>query len=972
MKKVKISTVLAIILIFSLSNGKTNYPISLEPSTPIADSIIKHMPLKKQIAQLFMVAAYSNKDEKHVKEIEKLITEYNIGGLIFFQGTPEKQFQLTKMYQSKSSIPLMIGIDAEWGLAMRLDNTPKYPWQMVLGALENDSLIYQMGLQIAHQCRALGIHINFAPVVDLNNNPDNPVINARSFGENKYAVAKKSLMYMKGLMDGGVLACAKHFPGHGNTHTDSHLDLPVIDVNRQQINEYELYPFQFLMNFDLPSVMVAHIALPSITGDNSLPATLSPLIVKNILQDSLGFKGLIFTDALNMKGVSKFYKPGQLEVKALLAGNDILLFSENIPVAIDSIMQAVNSGLIDSAEIARKCHKVLKFKERYNIFQNPAPKNFNPQELNKTEYRALINKIIRESITVAKNVKNTLPISDFNQKIAWISTGIDESSTFYNTLKYYTRVDSLSIQWSADSLIKAAGEYDLIIISHHISSKTPWKKYQLSDEIRKKLQLISLKNNVVLVGFCNPYFLKSFASLSNFESIVIAYLNDKEAQFYTAQILFGARDAKGRLPVTAHPKLLAGTGYELTATDILQYLTEDEMKLNQTYIFKIDSFVNRCISEKVFPGCQILAAKNGKVFFMKNYGNLTYDPQSPKVTDFTLYDVASVTKITATLPLIMRIDQRHEFNTDHYLGQYLPKLTAHTPYFKVNLKEMLAHQAGLPAWIPFYLDFIRNSQLDPEYFSQDSTTKFSVKVKDSLYTTEKMEKYIYDKILSTPLKKKEYRYSDIGYYFLKKIIEEKYDLSLDIAACRYFYAPLGMSETMFNPWKKIPPYRVAPSEYDTYFRQGIIHRYVHDPGSAMLGGIGGHAGLFSNANDMAKIMQMYLQWGKYGQQRLLDSAVIAKYTECAFCNNENGNVNRRGLGFDKPVRDGSNGPTFNGISFESYGHTGFTGTMVWADPETGIVYVFLSNRTYPSSENNKIVQLNVRSTIQQWIYEMVK
>lgn len=917
-----------------------------------------------------MIAAYSNKDEKHVAEIWKAITQYHIGGLIFFQNDPVKQLKLTQQYQQWSKIPLMIGMDAEWGLAMRLDSTPRYPWQMTLGAIENDSLIYLMGLQIAQQCRRLGIHINFAPVVDLNNNPDNPVINARSFGENKYAVAKKSLMYMKGLLDGNVMACAKHFPGHGNTHVDSHKDLPVIQSSRNELNEYELYPFSFLMKFGLPSVMVGHIALPLLTGNKKLPATLSHTIVQNLLQDSLGFQGLIFTDALNMKGVSAYYPKGTIERMALMAGNDILLFSENIAIAIDSIITAVRNNLIDSAYIARKCHKILKAKEWLGLHHyKPVIAEKLLNDLNQPHYFHHIYRLQRKALTVAKNKENLLPVQNLNQKIAWFKTGSADAHPFIETLKLYTHIDSFSIHLSADSLYKISRSYDLILISHHVADNSPWKKYDLPDSIIEKVILLTLPCKAILVGFCNPYFLKKFPSLHNIEAIVIAYGNSPMIQSYTAQMIFGARSANGTLPVSVHPQLKAGAQHIISPIQRLAYLHEDEFLVDSRWIKKIDSLIEWSIRNRIFPGCQVLAAKNGKVFYHRAFGRYTYDTLSPAVTLQSMYDIASVTKIVATLPLIMKLQEERKITPDDPLKKHLPHLVEKHPHGNLTLKEILSHQSGLPAWVPFYLSYIHGNKLDKRIFATDSSKHFPLKVADSLYCIHSIKEKMYTTIFSIPLKKKEYRYSDIGFYFLKEIVEDKYGMSIDRVTCKEFFSTLGMNYTTYNPLRHFPRTQLVPTEYDTVFRHQLIHGYVHDPAAAMMGGIAGHAGLFSNANDLAKIMQMYLQYGYYGGKQYLDSSIVAEYSQCHYCEPDNPSSNRRGLGFDKPVRDQSNGPTFNGISFSSYGHTGFTGTMVWNDPDEKMLYVFLSNRVHPSAENKKLSDYNIRSTIQEWLYK---
>lgn len=973
-----------LLLLFWAGKNKSNtelLPPTLQPEGKWADSVLSTLSLEEKIAQMIMVAAWSNKDEKHIIEIDSLVEKYKIGGLIFFQGGPVRQAVLTNRYQSKSKVPLAIAIDGEWGLAMRLDSTLKYPWQMTLGALQDNNLIYQMGKDIAEQCKRLGIHINFAPVVDVNVNPNNPIIYARSFGENKYNVSNKGIAYMKGLQAGGVLANAKHFPGHGDTDTDSHKTLPVLKHNRSRIDSVEIYPFAQLIKEGLGSIMVAHLYIPSIEKTENTATTLSHNLVTKMLKDSLGFKGLVFTDALNMKGVSKFYKPGEVDLKAFMAGNDVMLYCENVPKTIKSIKEAVDSGLVSEGEINSRCRKILYAKEwmGLNHYQPIETKNLT-NDLTKPIYTCRIQELFEKSLTVLKNKNELIPFKNIEtQNLTCISIGSDSLSEFQKTLALYGNIKNISVPALNDSnyanIKNELANASALVLAFHRTEANPIKRNPLNAREKELLEKITESNRTILVWFANPYLALNLTSIDKSAATVMAYQNTPESQRAAAQLLYGAIGANGTLPVSLSKKYKEGFGLKINSIHRLRYTCPEAVGIESTLLSQIDSIALEGIKEEAYPGCQVLVAKNGAVIYHKALGTHTYDSTSKKVDLFDVYDIASVTKITATLPSVMKLQDEKKFSLNDHLGQYLGKYIKNKEYKEINMREMLAHQAGLPAWVPFYTRTLINGKLDPKIYSKDSSQLYSVKVADSIYIRNDYPDTMLKRLFNIPLKKREYRYSDVGYYFLKEIIEHETRQSLQDYTQAQFYKPLGMNRTTYLPLQNIPKKEIVPTENDQYFRKQLIHGYVHDPGAAMLGGVGGHAGLFSNANDLAKIMQMYLQGGVYGNKQFIDSATVAEYTDCQFCIDEKNNNKpeiRRGAGFDKPTRDGSNGPTCNCVSYLSFGHTGFTGTMAWADPEKQVVYIFLSNRVHPDGENKKLLNLNIRTRIQEEIYKAIE
>ncbi|NUM50803.1 MAG: serine hydrolase [Flavobacteriales bacterium] len=979
-------TLILILLLLLFWAGKNKSNIALLPPTlqsegKWADSVLSTLSLEEKIAQMIMVAAWSNKDEKHAIEIDSLVEKYKIGGLIFFQGGPVRQAVLTNRYQSKSKVPLAIAIDGEWGLAMRLDSTLKYPWQMTLGAIQDNDLIYQMGKDIAEQCKRLGIHINFAPVVDVNVNPNNPIIYARSFGENKYNVSNKGIAYMKGLQAGGVLANAKHFPGHGDTDTDSHKTLPILKHNRSRIDSVEMYPFTQLIKEGLGSIMVAHLFIPSIEKTENTATTLSHNLVTKILKDSLGFKGLVFTDALNMKGVSKYNKPGEVDLKAFMAGNDVMLYCENVPKTIKSIKEAVDSGLVSESEINTRCRKILFAKEWMGLnHYQPIKTESLTDELMKPIYNYRIQELFEKSLTVLKNTDEIIPFKNIEKiNITCLSIGSDSVSEFQKTLALYGNIKNINIPSLNDSnylkIKEELANASTLVLAFHRAEANPIKRNPLNTKEKELLEKIIGSNRTILVWFANPYLALNLTSIDKSEAIVIAYQNTPESQRASAQLLYGAIGAEGTLPISLSKKYKEGFGININSIHRLRYTYPEAVGIESTHLSQIDSIALEGIREKAYPGCQVLVAKNGAVIYHKAFGTHTYDSTSKKVELFDVYDIASVTKITATLPSVMKLQDEKKFSLNDHLGHYLGKHIKNKEYKEINMREMLAHQAGLPAWVPFYTRTLINGKLDPNIYSKDSSHHYSVKVADSIYIKNYYPDTMLKRLYNIPLKKKEYRYSDIGYYFLKEIVEHETHQLLQDYTQTHFYKPLGMNRTTYLPLQKIPKKDIIPTEKDHYFRNQLIHGYVHDPGAAMLGGVGGHAGLFSNANDLAKIMQMYLYGGMYANEHYISSTTLSEYIDCQFCIDDKKNDKpeiRRGAGFDKPTRDGSNGPTCNCVSYLSFGHTGFTGTMAWADPEKQVVYIFLSNRVYPDGENKKLLNLNIRTRIQEEIYKAIE
>tara|TARA_R110002073_G_scaffold40547_1_gene114865 strand:- start:68250 stop:71255 length:3006 start_codon:yes stop_codon:yes gene_type:complete len=933
------------------------------------DSVMKSMSIDQKIGQLFMIPAYSNKDAKHTAEIDSLISEYGIGGLVFFQGTPEKQVKMTNHFQTNSKIPLLIAIDGEWGLDMRLDNTYRFPWNMTLGAIQDDKLIEAFGKKLGQHAKRIGIHVNFAPVVDVNINPKNPIIGNRSFGEDPKNVAQKAIAFTKGIQSENVLANAKHFPGHGDTDVDSHLALPTIPFTKERLDSIELYPYKKLFETGLASVMVAHLSVPALEPNSSLPSSLSKDIVTNLLKEKMGFEGLIFTDALNMKGAANFSSASEINLEVLKAGNDVLLMPHDIPESFAKIQQAIKDSVITEARLNESVKKILKAKywAGLRVFK-PLKEESISRDLNTAENKALHEELVKNSLTLLKNEKKTFPINDLTlNTIAYVKLGDDDNETFVNRLKDYADVDVID-EKTLDQVMEKLEPYNMVVIGFHKSNESPWKNFKFKDQELVWLQEIARTKRVILDVFASPYSLLDIKSFTNIESVLVSYQNSTIAQDASAQLIFGAFKAKGKLPVSINDSFTAGDGLTSTNLSRLTYGMPENVGMSSAKLGKLDSVANVIIKQKMAPGLQLLVAKKGQVVYHKSFGYHSAEKSHP-VKNTDLYDLASVTKILGGLPAIMKAYEDKKFTLDTPIGDLMPVLKG-SDKDSITVKEALAHYGGFQAWIPYYLFTFDSITKKPskEFYHVRKSRDYNIQVARNLYLKTSYMDTIYKMIADSPLREKPgYKYSGLIFYLFKDYIEKTYKMPLNVFDDVNFYNPLGATSLTYKPLEKFSNNRIVPTEVDANFRRQLLHGYVHDQGAAMLGGVSGNAGLFSNANDVAKMMQMYLQKGYYGGKRFLRSETVETFNKRYY---EDKDV-RRGLGFDKPQLDEEVKATCGCVSPESFGHSGYTGTYAWADPKTELVYVFLSNRVYPNSDNTKLVEKNIRTLVQRLVQEAI-
>ena len=934
------------------------------------DSILSSMTIDKKIGQLFMIQAYSNLDSVHENKIKEVIQKYHVGNLIFMQGTPIKQAQLTNTYQSLSEIPLMIGFDGEWGLDMRLQNTYRFPWNMTLGAIQDNTLIRKFGEHLGRHAKRIGIHVNFAPVVDINTNPLNPIIGNRSFGESKQNVTLKAIEFSQGMQSEGVLANAKHFPGHGDTATDSHLKLPVLNFNKERLDSIELYPYKRVFDAGMASVMTAHLSIPVLESNPKLPTSLSPKVVTDLLKEKLGFLGLIFTDGLNMKGAANYSSSAEINLAAIQAGNDVLLIPQDVPASINLIKNAIDSGVLSLDRIDESVRKILlaKYKVGLHLYKPIDTLNL-IKDLNTIEDEVLHRELVKNSMTIIKNNKKTLPIQDLKkyENIAYVAMGDDHGDKFLETLNKYSKIQKVSSD-NLNELINTLEDFDLVIVGFHKSNTHPWKSFEFSNQELVWLHEISRKNTTILSVFASPYSLLNIKSFNNLESLLVAYQNSEISQVISAQTIFGAIEANGKLPVSIKNEFPVGTGIQTKKIQRLQYSIPESVGMSSQKLAKIDSVAALVLEEKMSPGLQVLVARKGVVVYEKSFGFHT-DKKKIEVNNSDVYDVASLTKILASLPMLIKAEEENKIALSSTVRKILPKFKKSNKD-TLTVREILSHYGQLKAWIPFYKltqDSLTQKNLK-NFYSSKKSNNFTIKVAEDLYLNSSFKDSIFKQIRDAEQREKPgYKYSDLGYYIFKEALEKKYKKELDILVDEEFYKPLGANRMSYLPLSKFKKSSIIPSEKDNYFRNQLLHGYVHDMGAAMLGGVGGHAGLFSNSNDIAKMMQLYLQKGFYGGKRYFDSETFDKFNKRYYSDEKV----RRGLGFDKPQLDSTVMATCGCVSEESFGHSGFTGTYTWADPVSEIIYVFLSNRVFPTMENYGLVKENIRTKIQQIIQEAI-
>ncbi|MBR3453278.1 MAG: serine hydrolase [Muribaculaceae bacterium] len=962
------------------------------------DSVFNSLTPEGRVGQLIIAAVTPSGNEATRELVKRLVTQNLVGGLIYEESSIADQAAVTNLAQSLAAVPLMITIDGEWGLGMRLKEVPNFQRNLILGALDDDMLLYEYGREVARQCRRMGIHVNFAPVLDVNDNPLNPVIGDRSFGESPELVARHAIAFARGLEDGGVMAVGKHFPGHGSSSEDSHKTLPVINKSLQEINTCELVPFRRFIDSGLSGILTAHLLVPAIEGGKA-PTSLSPDCVGKLLRDDMGFEGLIFTDALNMKGATQMLK-GSACVNALLAGNDVLLMPENVGAEVAAVLHAVNSGVISQNVIDERCKKMLRYKY---ALQLTGPQHVNTANLvndvNSSRATVLKRQLTAGSITVIKNNDNILPIHNLQSRhiaVATIGNEDGTASMFTRRCADYAEVKRFDLDkvGSASDLAEQLhdGHFNTIIVE--VGADNAANRAALNAVVKKC-------KNLIVVLTCKPYEIKNYgAAVTNkhVKAVVLTYQNNKLAEDYAAQTIFGGNAAGGNLPVSLSfegkkTRYDAGHGIHYPATR-LGYSIPAEVGLDARLTAQIDSVCRLGVQQHAFPGCQVIVARHGKVVYKGSFGTIDYGSKV-KVDDNTLFGLASVSKATGTISGVMKAFDDGKFDLDDKASQYIPGLR-NGDKEDITFRDLLYHETGMPASLNMWQMMMdpktysgvliagaedanhpikvmngawghKDAKLRTDILSTHKTDKFNIAIADGIWGGRVTYDSIMNRIYHAKLGKKKYLYSCCNFSLLADAVQRMTHSPLNYYVNNYIFAPLGAYHTMYRPLSKFGRDDIAYTEVDTYLRRQHIHGYVHDELAAFSGGVQGNAGLFSNANDLAKLFQMWLNGGTYGGVRLLKASTVETFTTQKSPNSH------RGLGFDKPVigdPDASN--TCPEATPETFGHTGFTGTCFWVDPKNDMFYIFLSNRVCPTRNNPNFGRISARSHINTLIYRAIK
>ena len=949
------------------------------------DSVYKSLTVEQRVAQLICMRA-NQPDQPFYADVAKYIKQYNIGGVCFFRAEAEAQVKQTNEWQALAQTPLMVSIDAEWGLAMRVKSTIAYPYQMTLGALTDNDLIYSMGQQVAEQCKRMGIHVNFAPVVDVNSNPSNPIIGMRSFGEDPTKVGEKGAAYALGMQNKGLITSMKHFPGHGNTATDSHMTLPTVTRTMDEVRNIELAPFRKMIESGVNGAMVGHLYFPAIEKVKNTSSSLSRGVVTDLLKNEMGFKGLIFTDGLDMKGVSEKVRQDSVPYVSFMAGNDVLILPTNVPFAIKTIKAAAERDPKAAERLEESCKKILRYKYRLGLnHYKPVSTTNLMNDLKKQEYKDLRQQLFAEAVTMLRN-EQVIPL-DKGKKIAIVTIGNTKNDVYNGLAEKGLNIKSFvvkkeDIASKSAEWLKALESYDLVVVSIEKTTMFANKKYGINDETINFFNRLVVQNDVILNLFACPYALDLFRINNSVKGLLVGYQDEVPAVNAVVKILLGEATAQGILPVSTS-KFKCGDGIQsqepVKRAQVVPSREETPVSpattpkveqnaakpLKERYARSLDSVARKGIREGCYPGCQIVVMQGGQKVYDKSFGNFTYGG-GHQVQPDDLYDIASCTKIFASTLAIMKLYDDGCIDLNKTLSDFFPYLKGN-PHGRLKIIELMTHQAGLKAWVPFYKPTVdQNGPMDAFYSDQIDETH-TVRVAENLYLLNGYEDRIFDSVSKTTLGKKKYLYSDMGFYYIPKIVKLLTNKNIDDYLNEKYYYPMNLSHICYKPLNHFTREHIAPTENDTIFRRQLVWGDVHDQAAAMFGGVAGHAGLFSNARDLAALMQMLLDEGTYNGKRYLKPETVRYFTTAPFASS---NENRRGIGFDKlPIGKKGACTASKAGSMKGYGHTGFTGTFVWADPENKTIIVFLSNRVYPDAEPNKLVKSGIRSVLHDIIYE---
>ena len=895
------------------------------------------MSLDEKIGQLFAVWAYGSflsTESQDYKDLLRDVEEKHIGSFaIQTQGSPlgveRSQVYptavLVNTLQRHAKVPLLIGADFERGTAMRVEEGTSFPYEMAVGATGRPEDAYTMGKITAIEARAVGVPWVFSPDADVNSNPENPIINTRSFGEDPARVSEFVAAFVRGVEENGGLATAKHFPGHGDTSTDSHLDLPTVKGDRARLDRVELAPFRAAIAAGTSTIMTGHLAVPALEPNPDVPATMSRKITTDLLRGQMGFDGLIVTDALDMGGVTVRYPPGEVAVRSILAGSDVLLVPPVLDAALQAVHEAVASGRIPMARLDEAVTRVLRAKAKLGLNKSKLvdldalARNFDRPEFD----RAALD-IADRGITLLRDDQHILPLDATKpQRVLLVAVSGDSdpfpAGNLENEIRW--RLDSLTTIRMDTRFVRAETvklpppeTYDVAIAAVYVRVTDRKGSIGLpDDEAAVVARLLSAGKPVVVAGFGSPYLAENFTAAKTY---IASFGTGDVAQRAMGRALFGQTAVSGRLPVNIPGVAALGAGLDLAAQpmELREASSQEEDKLQRAY-----DVLNQAVADHAFPG-GVLAVGYRDELIVREFGRQTYDAKSPAANVDTIYDAASLTKPVVTATLIAMQVEAGRIGVDLPVARYIPEWKdGPNPDWRktVTIGNLLAHSSGLPAHRDYFLtlhskrEFIAAICKEPLEYAPGSKTI----------------------------------YSDLGFILLGEILERATGKTVDQLAHEQIFAPLDMASSTFNPPKNLLA-RISPTENDAAFRKQLVHGVVHDENAFAMGGVAGHAGLFTTASDLAVFCQMLLNGGIYGHHRLLNRSTISQFTAPQVLAG-NGHT----LGWMVPTPNSSSGRYF---SPRSFGHLGFTGTSIWVDPERQLFVILLTNRVYPTRENDKI------------------
>jgi beta-N-acetylhexosaminidase len=933
------------------------------------DSVFSTLDVSAKIGQLLMVSVNSY-EEADKSKVDNLIKNFKIGGVVFTKGGPVTQAKLTQQFQQQTEVPLLVGIHAEEGLGSVLDSTMQFVPPIMLGSLRHDSLLFFMGEEIGRQLKALGVHINFGPTANLSTAFDNEALLTSAYGSDKYRVANKIVTLQAGLKKNGILTVAKYYPDRGLRVQGFQKGIPVLQTREEPD---KLFLLQKLFENGCSGVITSYNYDPifpvrkksRLTSKQKIAsATVPSLYSAEYLRRQLNFKGLSFSSITDIKLLNKRFRAGDAELFSLKAGNDVLLFSENLNATVRKIRKAVKKDQQLESRLNESVKKILDAKFDAGLSK---PTQISVDDLSthlNTTYANELNSVIQQkSITVVKDENQLLPIKNLeNKKFASLAIGSSKENTFNFYLNKYVPFASYQLQIAEDTarLLNKLNQYDVVVVGIFEYAQSIESIYpQLLPQVDSNTQLI-------VVVMASP---SKISLLDKLPTLVQAFTDNTSIQKLLPQILFGADKADGILPITITESIKFGAGISTVPVKRLGYAQAEAVGMDSNILEKIATIAREAIDQKATPGCQIIVARKGKIVYEHSMGWQTYDNQIP-INDQSIYDLASITKVAATLPTTMFLYERGLFDLYKKASVYLPELKTSNKK-DVTIKDILTHQAGLTPFIPFWTQTLKDSDFLPQYYSKSKSDNYSLQVAPNLFGVQSLRDSLWtwsiksklrDKVARTPYN---YVYSDVGLYILHHLNEKLLNQPQEDFLHQNFYEPLGAFTMGYLPLERFDKSRIVPTENDKLFRKELLLGTVHDEGAAMLGGIAGHAGLFGTALDLAKLGQMMLQRGYYGGYQFFKPETVDFFTAKQF------ESSRRGLGWDKPVQSEWISPTSVLASPKTYGHTGFTGTCIWIDPEFELVYVFLSNRVYPDRSNNKLSSTNIRSRIQDVIYQSI-